>query len=52
MTMLVLLAVVVGACGAFAALGSRVLFDWYMRTVRRLDVPQDPAEAVITYPLA
>jgi hypothetical protein len=49
---LVLVAIVLSAAGVFTAFGSPVLFDWYMREIRRLNVVQDPAEAIITYPLA
>lgn len=49
---LVLLAIALCATAIFAMVGSSVLFDWYMREVRQLDIAQDPAEAVITYPLA
>jgi hypothetical protein len=49
---LVLVTIAFCATGVFAAVGPSILFDWYMREVRQLGVAQDPAEAVITYPLA
>jgi len=33
-------------------LARRLLLAWYLREVRALDIPQAPAEAIITYPLA
>ena len=41
----------IAAAGLLAA-APRLLFRWYLREVRRLDVPQEPGEAVATYPFA
>ena len=49
---LVLVATAFCATAIFAMVGPSILFNWYMREVRQLDLTQDPAEAVITYPLA
>jgi hypothetical protein len=40
------------ACAAFLAVAPRLLFRWYLREVRRLEIPQDPSEAIVTYPFA
>ena len=29
-----------------------MLFRWYLREIRRLKVPEDPSEAIATYPFA
>jgi hypothetical protein len=29
-----------------------MLFRWYLREIRRLKVPEDPSEAIPTYPFA
>jgi hypothetical protein len=29
-----------------------MLFRWYLREIRRLNVPEDRSEAIATYPLA
>jgi hypothetical protein len=34
------------------ALLSRLLLGWYVREIRRVDTPEDPGEAIVTYPLA
>ena len=31
---------------------SRLLLGWYLREVRRVEVPETPGEAIVTYPLA
>ena len=49
---LVLLAVVVLAIGAFLAFGERLLFRWYRWELPRAVVAEAPGEAVISYPLA
>jgi hypothetical protein len=51
MTLLFLAAVLIGCC-LFGVFGPPLLLGWYLHEARRLDVPQDPAEAVVTYPLA
>jgi hypothetical protein len=40
------------AAGGFVAVGSKLLFRWYLREVRRLEIPQDRGEAIATYPFA
>jgi hypothetical protein len=52
MMMLAFLAALLLASCAFAAFGSQLLLGWYLHEARHLDVPQHPADAVITYPLA
>jgi hypothetical protein len=34
------------------ACGRKFLLSWYLREVRGLDLPADPSEAIVTYPLA
>jgi hypothetical protein len=34
------------------AVTPRLLFRWYLREVRRLQIPQDPGDAIVTYPFA
>lgn len=46
-----LLCLGIAAAGLFAA-APRLLFRWYLREVRRLEVPQEPGEAVATYPFS
>lgn len=31
---------------------SRLLLGWYLREIRRVEIPEDPGEAIVTYPLA
>jgi hypothetical protein len=31
---------------------SRLLLGWYLREIRRMEIPEDPGEAIVTYPLA
>jgi len=38
--------------GGFIAVGPRLLLRWYLREIRRLEVPQDRGEAIATYPFA
>lgn len=38
--------------GGPIAIVSRLLLGWYLREVRRLKIPEDPGEAIVTYPLA
>jgi hypothetical protein len=40
------------AAAAFLVVAPRLLFRWYLREVRRLEIPQDPGEAIVTYPFA
>ena len=40
------------AIGGLLAAAPRLLFRWYLREVRRLEVQQDPGETVATYPFA
>jgi len=43
------------ACIALAALvvlSPTVLRRWYLREARRLDIPENPEETIVTYPLA
>ena len=37
---------------ALVVLSPTVLLRWYLREARRLDIPENPDEAIITYPLA
>jgi hypothetical protein len=37
---------------AFAVFGSRLLLGWYLHEVRGLRIPEEPDEAIVTYPLA
>ena len=41
-----------GALGGFAAFGGRGLLGWYVREARQAEIPQDPEDAIVTYPLA
>jgi len=34
------------------AFADKILRSWYLREVRRAEVVEDPAEAIVTYPLA
>jgi hypothetical protein len=34
------------------AVVSRLLLGWYLHEVRRVEIPEDPGEAIVTYPLA
>jgi len=45
-----LAAVVVVA--ALAVLSPKLLLGWYVYEVRRRDVPENPEETIVTYPLA
>ena len=40
------------ASGGFLAASPKLLFRWYLREARRLEVPPDPAEVIATYPFA
>ena len=40
------------ALAALVALSPAILLRWYLREARRLDIPENPDEAIITYPLA
>jgi len=40
------------AGGGLIALLSRLLLGWYLREIRRVEVPEEAGEAIITYPLA
>jgi hypothetical protein len=40
------------AGGGLIALLSRLLLGWYLRELRRVEIPEEPSEAIITYPLA
>jgi hypothetical protein len=31
--------------------GEQLLLAWYLRTVRKMDIPQRPQDAIKTYPL-
>jgi hypothetical protein len=33
-------------------LGPRLLLGWYLYEARRLDIPEEPEDTIITYPLA
>ncbi len=46
-----LAAILLASC-TLAAFGTKLLLGWYLHEARHLDVPQHPADAVITYPLA
>jgi hypothetical protein len=41
-----------GALGALAVAGGRLLFPWYLKEIRRVEIPRDAEDAIITYPLA
>jgi hypothetical protein len=47
LTLLVAMAV----AAAWILVARRVLLAWYLREVRRLEMPQAPDEAIVTYPL-
>ena len=50
-----ILAALLGLCiaaGGFLVAAPQLLFRWYLREVRRLEIPQDPAETIATYPFA
>ena len=36
----------------FAVIGQKLLFRWYLREIRRLDIPEQRRDAVATYPFA
>lgn len=40
------------AAGVMAALGPRMLLSWYLREVRGVKVSEEPADKIVTYPLA
>jgi hypothetical protein len=40
------------AAGGCLAAAPKLLFRWYLREARRLEVPPDPAEVIATYPFA
>jgi hypothetical protein len=40
------------AAGGFLAVAPKLLFRWYLREARRLEIPPDPAETITTYPFA
>jgi hypothetical protein len=37
---------------ALVVLSPTILLRWYLREARRLDIPENPDETIITYPLA
>ena len=41
-----------GATAGPIALLSRLLLGWYLREVTGLDIPEEPGDAIVTYPLA
>jgi hypothetical protein len=43
---------IVVVLGVILAFGRKFLLGWYIREVRGLDLPEEPGEAIITYPLA
>jgi hypothetical protein len=47
----VLLAACIGAAGLLAV-APKLLFRWYLREVRKLQIPRDPGDAIATYPFA
>ena len=52
-TSMTLTFITVGAAiGGWLIVARRWLLAWYLREVRRLDLPQAPEDAIITYPLA
>ncbi|MBV9825034.1 MAG: hypothetical protein JO001_05045 [Alphaproteobacteria bacterium] len=38
--------------GIILALSRKYLLGWYLHEVRGLDLPEEPGEAIVTYPLA
>ena len=38
--------------GVLALFGARLFLPWYLKEIRRVPIPQDPEDAIITYPLA
>jgi hypothetical protein len=51
MTILVVAAVLAAAASALPCT-RRVLLGWYVREVQRVEVSENPGEAIVTYPLA
>lgn len=41
-----------GTLGGLVAFGRHALLAWYLREVRKVEIAQDPHDAIITYPLA
>ena len=40
------------AGGGFIAIGPRLLLSWYLREIRRMEIPEDRGEAIAVYPFA
>ena len=40
------------AIAALAVFARRLLLPLYLREIRRVEIPRDPEDAIITYPLA
>lgn len=40
------------AVGGLIAAAPGLLFRWYLREIRRLEIPEDRGDAVATYPFA
>jgi hypothetical protein len=38
--------------GALIVFGPGLLLGWYMREIRRVNIAEEPGEAIVTYPLA
>jgi hypothetical protein len=38
--------------GVLALFGARLFLPWYLKEIRRVPIPQDPEDAIVTYPLA
>jgi hypothetical protein len=34
------------------AIGRRVLLGWYLQEIRQLEIPENPGDKIVTYPLA
>jgi hypothetical protein len=50
-----IIAVLLFAAAAFAALvvfARRFLLPLYLKEIRRVEIPRDPEDAIVTYPLA
>jgi hypothetical protein len=46
------LSVGLAVAAGLLAVAPRLLLRWYLREVRRMEVPQEHGDAIVTYPLA
>lgn len=37
---------------ALGVFGRELLLRWYLHEIKRTDLPENPADAIVTYPLA